>query len=264
MTLNQKQTTPNVKIAVGLLACMFTVATSPAYGQTPASAKPMTRLERADLREAAPLTTFHLKYALLPNDGNEILTGLRLMLDPAVKLYFVPSENAIVLKGLPEEVATAMKLIGELDVPRKEYRLIYTLTETDNGKRMPPQHITLQASAGQRVVLKQGNKIPVITGKFNESTQAAETQMTYLDVGLNFDATLSSTVNGAEIKSRIERSSVIEDKPSASGVQDPSIRQTLLDNVTYLPLGKQVTLGSLDLPDGTHRMEVEVKLEMAP
>ena len=88
--------------------------------------------------------------------------------------------------------------------------------------------------------------------------------MTYLDVGLNFDATLNPTANGAEIKSRIERSSVVEDKPSAGGVQDPSLRQTLLDNVTYLPLGKQVTLGSLDLPDNTHHLDVEVKLEMVP
>ncbi len=261
MTLNQKRTPAYVRIAGGLLACAFTAT---AYSQTPAPARPITRAERSDLREAAPLTTIHLKNAVQPNDGNELLTALRLMLDPAVKLYLVPSENAIVLKALPEEIATATKLISELDVPRKEYRLIYTLTETDNGKRLPPQHITLEATAGQRVLLKQGSKIPVITGKFNESTQAAETQMTYLDVGLNFDATLNPTANGAEIKSRIERSSVVEDKPSAGGVQDPSLRQTLLDNVTYLPLGKQVTLGSLDLPDNTHHLDVEVKLEMVP
>ena len=102
----------------------------------------------------------------------------------------------------------------------------------------------------------QGSKIPVITGRFDKSTRVAETQMTYLDVGLNFDA--------AEIKSRIERSSVVEDKPSTGGVQNPSLRQTLLDSVTYLPLSKQVTLGSLDPPDSTHRMDVEVKLEMVP
>ncbi len=264
MTLNQKGSSAYVRIAGGLLACVFAATTGTAHGQAPTPPKPMTRSERDGLREAAPLTTFHLKYAVQPNDGNEILTGLRLMLEPAVKLYFVPSANAIVLKGLPEEVAVATRLIGELDVPRKEYRLIYTLTETDNGKRMPPQHITLEATAGQRVVLKQGSKIPIVTGKFNESTQAAETQMTYLDVGLNFDATLSPTANGAEIKSRIERSSVVEDKPSAGGVQDPSLRQTLLDSVAYLPLGKQVTLGSLDLPDGMHHIEVEVKLEIAP
>ena len=264
MTLNQKRTPAYVRIVGGLLACVFTAATSTAHGQAPGPAKPITRAERADLREAAPPVTFYLKNKLQPNDGNEILTGLRLMLDPGVKIYLAPNENAIVLKGLPEEVAMATKLIRELDLPRKEYRLIYTLTETDNGKRMPPQHITLQATAGQRVVLKQGSKIPVITGKFNQSTQAAETQMTYLDVGLNFDATLNPTANGAEIKSRIERSSVLEDKPSPGGVQDPSLRQTLLDNVTYLPLGKQVTLGSLDLPDSTHHLEFEVKLEMAP
>ena len=165
MTLNQKRTPAYVRIAGGLLACAFTAT---ACSQTPAQARPTTRAERSDLREAAPLTTIYLKNAVQPNDGNELLTGLRLMLDPAVKLYLVPSENAIVLKALPEEIATATKLISELDVPRKEYRLVYTLTETDNGKRLPPQHITLEATAGQRVLLKQGSKIPVITGKFNE------------------------------------------------------------------------------------------------
>ena len=264
MTVHQKRTHTYFRIAGGLLACVSKATNGTAYSQAPAPARPMTRTERTDLRDAAPLTTIHLKYAVQPNDGNEILTGLRLMLDPSVKLYLVPTENAIVLKALPEEIATANKLVAELDVPRKEYRLIYTLTETDNGKRVAPQHITLGATAGQRVLLKQGSRIPVVTGKFNESTQASETQMTYLDVGLNFDAMLSPTANGAQIKSRIERSSVVEDKPSAAGLQDPSLRQTVLDNSTYLPLGKPVTLGSLDLPDNTHHLDVEVKLELVP
>ena len=262
MTLNRKRTIAYVRIAGGLLACALAAPIAHTQGLT--QAKPMTRTERTDLREAAPLTTFYLKNARQPNDGDEILTGLRLMLDPGVKLYLVPSQNAIVLKALPEELAAASKLIGELDLPRKEYRLTYTLTEVDGGKRMTSQHITLAATAGQRVVLKQGSKIPVVTGSYQPSEKTAETQMTYLDVGMNFDATLNATANGAEIKSKIERSSVAAEKPSPGDPQDPSIRQTLIEGVSFLPLGRQVMLGAIDIPESTRHLEIEVKLELAP
>jgi type II secretory pathway component GspD/PulD (secretin) len=212
----------------------------------------------------APVTTFYLKHCSQPNDANELLTGLRLMLDPGIKLYLAPKENAIVLRALPDEVAMAAKLIAELDLPRKVYKLTYTVTEMDGSRKISSQRFVEMASGGQRVTLKDGAKIPVVTGKFNESTQAAETQMTYLDIGMNFDSTLQPVEGGVEMSWKVERSSVADEKPAAGAPQDPTIRQVVLAGVSGVKLGKTVMLGSADVPDSTRRMEVEAMVEPAP
>ena len=72
-----------------------------------------TRTNHTDIDELA-VQTFYLSNSSQPNDGNEILTGLRLLLDPSVKLYLVPSQNAIVMRGTADELLLAQKLINDL------------------------------------------------------------------------------------------------------------------------------------------------------
>ena len=269
MTVNCEGSCVKVRIAGGVLALTAMLAGygTAAQGQlAPAPKAPqMTRAERSDLMQTAPTQTFFLKNSSQPNDANEILTGLRLMLDPAVKIYLVPRDNAIIIRALPEDVALASKLISELDQPRKTYRLTYTLTEMEGGKRTgTPQHFTMVASSGQRVTMKAGSKVPVATGSFNVTNDISEKQMTYLDVGYNFDSTVIGTATGGELKSKVERSSVAEEKPAPGAAQDPTIHQEVIEGVTFVPLGKTLMLGSLDVPDSTRRLDVEVMMELVP
>ncbi len=224
----------------------------------------MSRSERSDLMLSAPTTTFHLKYSAQPNDSNEILTLLRLILDPSVKLYLLPKDNDIVLRALPDDVAIARKLIEESDRPRKTFRLTYTLVEMDGTKRLSAQHYTLMATSGQRATLKEGNKVPVATGKYDDGAERTETQMTYLDVGLNFDATMTDVAGGAEVKSKVERSAVGDEKPTPGLMPDPVVHQTVLDSAMFLPLGKSVAIGAIDIPNTTRRLEIEAMVETVP
>ena len=82
--------------------------------------------------------------------------------------------------------------------------------------------------AGQRTVLKQGSKIPLLTGSYNNTSSQAEPQVTYIDVGLNFDATLDEFANGVRLRTKIDQSSVAEEK-SGVGPQAPVVRQTSLE-----------------------------------
>ncbi len=206
---------------------------------------------------ASVMKTYYLHNTSQPNDGNEILTGLRLMLSPSTKLYLVPSQNAIVLRGCPDDYARAQKLIDDLDRPRKKFRLTYTITESDGGKRIGVQHVSLFAQEAQRTTLKNGSKVPIVTGSINQDNQT-QTQMTYLDIGLSFDATATSA-NGDEVtlKSRVDQSSIAEEK-SGVGPQDPVVRQSTLENVALLTQGKPQVLGSLDITGTTRHLEIEV------
>ena len=206
-----------------------------------------------------PMQTFYLKNASQPNEGNELLTALRLMMDPAMKIYLTPSQQAITVRATPEDLAQVQRLIDELDRPKKDYRLNYTLTETDNGKRVGISHLSMVTSSGNRSTVKQGSKVPIVTGSYDRDKTDVQTQFTYLDVGINLDATVSDFAGGVTLKTKAEESSIAEEK---SGVgTDPIVRQSVLDLVTNVALGKPMVLGSLDIQGSTRHLDIEVVVD---
>ncbi len=75
-----------------------------------------TRAKRTELDEQA-VQTFYLTNAWQQNDLNDVQTALRNVL-PNAKVYGVASQNAIVMRGTPDELLLAQKLINDLDKAR--------------------------------------------------------------------------------------------------------------------------------------------------
>jgi len=153
-------------------------------------------------------------------------------------------------------------------VPTKQlahtYRLTYTLTVMEAGKRVGVQHFSLTISAPtNRAQMKLGEKIPVATGSYSADGKATgvQTQFTYLDIGLNIDATLIEEPNGVQLHSKVEQSSVAPVPAKISDISEPIIRQMVLDNTSVIAPGKSVVLGSLDIPDSTRHSDIEVTVE---
>lgn len=92
-----------------------------------------SRTKRTDLDELA-VQTFYLSNSSGPNDGNEIVTGLRLLLDSLTKLYFVPSQNAIVMRATIDQLLLAQKLINDLDRARPEVVIDVAVLEVNRDK----------------------------------------------------------------------------------------------------------------------------------
>jgi general secretion pathway protein D len=105
-----------------------------------------SRTKRTDLDELA-VQTFYLQNSSQPNDGNEILTGLRLLLDPSVKLYLVPSQNAIVMRATTDQLLLAQKLINDFDRARPEVVVDVAVLEVNRDK-LRNLGITLPTSIG--------------------------------------------------------------------------------------------------------------------
>jgi Bacterial type II/III secretion system short domain len=221
---------------------------------TPAAPAPNPRVD------TRPLRTFYLSNSLSPNEANEITVAIRNTLDPSVRIYLLPSMNALVARATAEQMDQVQKLINELDRPKKAYRLTYTITDIDGGKRIGVQHYSTIAIDGQRTLVKQVSKFPVVTGSYNNASSQTESQVTYLDVGLIFDATLSSTSSGASLHLKVERSSMAEER-SGVGPQDPVVRSTSIEGTTLLTVGKPEVLGSLDIPGSTRHLDVDVMIE---
>jgi type II secretory pathway component GspD/PulD (secretin) len=202
--------------------------------------------------------TFFLKNVTERNDFNDVTTDLRNVF-PRAKFYGVSSQNAITVHATAEDLQAAQKLITEIDRPKKVYRITYTITEFDNGKKTGVQHYSMVVAGDNKSVFKQGNRIPIITGSFDKDNSGANTQIQYLDVGVNIE----TTVSGVGLHTKIEQSSVADEKSNV-GIQDPLVRQTMLEGTSTFTPGKVFVLGSIDIPGTTRHQDVEVVAELVP
>ena len=251
---------PTPALAKFLFASALMIAIATPYA--PAQATDACRTQ------SGPYTTktFYLANVSQQNDANEILAALRTLLCPGDKTFLVASQNAIVMRAPEEELALAQRLITELDRPSKTYRLTYTVTELDAGKNIGTQHFSMVVVTGQHTSMKEGDKIPVATGSYsngegtNPASAGVQTQFTYLDVGMNFDATIDESSNGVRLQSKVEQSSVGPSNTIA-GVQEPVVRQSVLQGASFVSLGKPVMLGSIDVPNSTRHLDIAVVLD---
>ncbi|HEX4154064.1 MAG TPA: hypothetical protein VHY48_00495 [Acidobacteriaceae bacterium] len=157
---------------------------------------------------------------------------------------------------------------GAAQTAPKSYRLVWTITDVDNGKTVGTQHYSMMVFTGLQTSMKMGSKIPVATGTYNGSSKdGMETQFQYLDVGLNINASVFDVSPGMassrlRLTSKIEQSSAaVEDERTIAGVREPVVRQAVLEGSSLITPGKPLLLGSLDVPGSTHHLDVEVELE---
>src|ERR1700683_5380303 len=182
----------------------------------------MTQAQSADAQAGSEIyQTLYLTNLTQENDANELVTDLRNMLTKA-KLYYVPSQSAISFRGSAADIALAQKILSDLDKTKKIYRLTYTMTEKDGGKTIGVQHFSIIVASGSKTDFKQGSRVPVETSK-SSTSGGSTTEVTYLDLGEEIDASLDGYLDGVRLRSRVVQSSIVEDK-SGNSTQLPVIR----------------------------------------
>jgi hypothetical protein len=201
--------------------------------------------------------TLYLTNSSGQHDANEIQTLLRNML-PQMKVYYVGTGNAISVRGSVEDISMAEKILADVDRPRKAYRLTYTITDT-SGQGGGQHWVVVATQGGGRVVVKQGSRIPVMTGSYSkESGQNQEIQ--YMDIGMTIQTSINGAGEGLRLESKVEQTSVADEKSNV-GLQDPVIRQSVLEGESAITPGKPTVLGSIEAPSGGRKMEVSVVAE---
>jgi len=205
--------------------------------------------------------TFYLSSVSEQMEANEILVALRNLIDPRVKIYLVSSRKAILMEASASQIEQAQKIIDDLSRARKMYRLTYTVRTMEGDKRVGAEHFTIVAVAGERTTLRRGNRVPVSTGIVGHDSSTPPPQINYLDVGMNFEVTLSEMGDGVSLHSKVERSSLSGEKLAGD---DPVVRQSTVENTFFLAPGKPFQLASLDVADSTQRLEIEVVAEPMP
>lgn len=226
----------------------------------------VSQTQPAESRAAEPQSssttykTFYLNNLTEQHDATEVVTDLRNLL-PRAKVYFLRSQNAVSVVGSADDLSLTQKALADLDRPRKLYRLTYTINEVDNGKAVSTQHFSLIVASGEKTDLKQGTRVPIVTGTSDAGSSPQSSQVQYLDVGMNIQATVDGTQDGARLHTKVEVSGLADER-SGVGTQDPVIHQTMLEGSSLLTQGKPLVLGSLDIPGSTRHREVEVVSEL--
>lgn len=213
----------------------------------------------ANPKPAMQYQTFFLHHAAERDQATEIVSVLRNELSSA-RVMYVDTQRAISVEATANDMATAQKIVADLDRPIATWRLTYTLTQSDGGQPAgTPQRVTVIITQGSRTNLKLGTKVPLVTGSTGKDSDPS-TQVQYIDTGLNLDAKIEGASDTPLLETSVEQSSVADER-SGIGTQDPMIHQTKLEEQVNLAEGKTITIGTLDLPGSTRQEKVEVTAE---
>lgn len=142
------------------------------------------------------------------------------------------------------------------------YQVVYVLTESEDGKILGSQREELLVSTTtfpdmtNSTELKLGTKVPLLIGDPGPGAPRGQ-DVTYIDVGLNIQARISSASDSSPfLKTKVEQSS-IEGLEKATLPTTPLVRQATLTCEAVMPEGKPVVLGKLDLPGSNHHLKIE-------
>jgi general secretion pathway protein D len=152
-----------------------------------------TRQKRTELEQQA-VQTFYLGNVTQANDLNEILNAVRNLMDTTVKMQAVPSQSAIVMRGTPDQLLLAQKIIDDLDKTKPEVVVDIAVLEINKdllrniGLQLPGSiGVQLQASTAAQNATTTSNINNPTTG-LTGTTGATGTGMTLNDLG-NLNAT---------------------------------------------------------------------------
>ncbi|MGB8259749.1 MAG: secretin N-terminal domain-containing protein [Terracidiphilus sp.] len=229
--------------------------------QPPAeAAAPESKPIPAERKPQPPMQyeSFHLVHAMGQQDAVDIQTALRNMI-PNARIFYLPHQNLLSVRATAEDMEMARRVLGDLDQPHPVYRLTFTLTEIEDGKRQAPEHYSMLLTDGNHSWLKLGQRVPIETGSYGPDDTKVKSLVQYQDIGLNIDTWLE----GIQLRTKVEMTSLSPDK-SGIGPQDPMLRQSIFDSYYKLTPGKPFLLGSVELPGGHLRQEVEMVAEAVP
>jgi general secretion pathway protein D len=177
-----------------------------------------TRAKRQQLEDQA-VQAFYLSNVAQQNDLNDIQTALRNILTNA-KLYGVPSQNAIVIRGTPDELLLSQRLIEDLDKPRPEVVVDVSLIEVDRDRT---RTIGLELPGSFGVALQPPNATSTTSSATTTSTTST-TSGTSQNLTLNNLANLNGTEFAVTVGAAT--ANLLLTDQNTKVLQNPTVRAT--------------------------------------
>jgi general secretion pathway protein D len=224
-----------------------------------------TRVKRTELDEQA-VQTFYLTNAWQQNDLNDVQTALRNVM-PNAKVYGVAGQNAIVMRGTPDELLLAQKLIDDLDKARAEVVVDIAIMEVSkNWERT--LGIAWPSSVGVALQTTTTSSSSSSSSSSSTSTSSTTTPTLY-DLANLKASNFAVTVGSATLNLLLTDS-------NTSILQSPRIRATDSQKAT-MKIGSRIPVATGSYSTGTaattvsslvntqfQYLDVGVNIEMTP
>jgi len=136
----------------------------------------------------------------------------------------------------------------------RSYRLDYTLTELENGKKIDSREYSITVGGGTQSgppwqgVVEIGTRVP--------AGMKSDGSIQYVDVGTKIVGFISTRDGTQVLRTNCDVSSVAPDEAKVDG--RPILRTLTIVNEAPVAVGKAVMAGTADDPDSKRRFELEV------
>lgn len=191
-----------------------------------------TRQKRAELEEQA-VQTFYLGNVTQANDLNEVLNAVRNLMDTTVKLQAVPSQDAIVMRGTPDQLLLAQKIIDDLDKAKPEVVVDVAVLEVNKDLL---RNIGLQLPGSIGVQLQSSTTSPTSSTTTTGTTTASGTGLTLNTLGNINASNFGITIGAATLNMLLTDS-------DTRVLQNPQIRAVDGEKAT-LKIGSRVPIAT--------------------
>lgn len=179
-----------------------------------------TPAKRKDLEQSV-IKTFYLSNLSQPTELQDVVNALRQILEIS-RIQPLPSEGAIVVRGTPDQVALAEKLVSDLDKSKPEVVVDVAVLQISKDKSRtlginPPTSatVTLQPNINSTTTTNNNNNNGLLTNTNNTSNSNGSINLNALG---NLNATdFQVTINSATV------SALFADN-STKLIQNPQIR----------------------------------------
>jgi hypothetical protein len=135
------------------------------------------------------------------------------------------------------------------DRPVHAYRLDFSVTELEDGKKINSRQYSLNLNADDANEIKIGTRVPV---------EAGHDQFQYMDVGTSIWCRIGERPDGVPLQVRAEISNFAIPDQATGHESRPTIRQFKINASTLALPGKPMVVGSVDDPNSKREFQLEV------
>jgi general secretion pathway protein D len=223
-----------------------------------------TQAKRRELEQNV-VKTFYLGNVSGPTDLQDIVNAIRTVLE-VQRIQQIPSQSAIVIKGTPDQLALASKMIDDIDKSKPEVIVDVIVAQVRRDKLRnlgitPPQNFSV-----------------TLQGTNSTSTGSGGTTTTNSSPNLNFnDLQHLNSTNYAVTIDSVKATAILSDADSKI-LQSPRIRATDNEKATLTiadkipiatgsfgtPLGVGTAVGAVGVNTQFTYTDVGVKMEITP
>ena len=139
--------------------------------------------------------------------------------------------------------------------PRDVIKVDLAIRDTGDASAKAGRKYSLLLNSGIKGVFKIGNRVPMATSASTGGV-GANTQFTYVDVGVNIDCIVQENGGRMALHADMELSTAIAAE-KGSPVSNPTISQIKLGIETTVAPGKPTVVASFDDPVTSRKFEIE-------